>query len=146
MKKVITSIKYFEGLKYFENVLRHLFEVKNDNLEIDAECIRYARLAFLNNIFFETKEKTVQNNINKIYIEELEKTVLVIAQKFENNFILDNKMFNMAEEVVTFVRNSIAHGNYKIEFGNDFDDIKIIFSDIFEEKNTFEASIKMIDF
>lgn len=137
MEKVVTSIKYFEGLKYFENVFRHLFEVKNDKLEIDAECIRYARLAFLNNIFFETKEKTVQNNISKIYIEELEKTVLVIAQKFENNFILDNKIFNTAEEVVTFVRNSIAHGRYfldesleKVILNDDKDSVIINFDDL----------------
>lgn len=115
MDKLVTSIKYCEGLAYYEKILENIFELNNSPLEIDFECIGYAKLAFLNNIFLATKDKTVQNNKSKMYIDEFEKTVLLIACKQNDGFIFADRFFTSAEAIVTFIRNAIAHGRYSLD-------------------------------
>lgn len=50
------------------------------------------------------------------------------------------------ESIVNGIRNSIAHGNYRVIFMGELSKSKIIFDDIYEVKLTFHGEISILDF
>ena len=50
------------------------------------------------------------------------------------------------ESIVNGIRNSIAHGNYRVIFMGELSKSKIIFDDIYEGKLTFRGEISILDF
>ena len=50
------------------------------------------------------------------------------------------------ESIVNGIRNSIAHGNYRVIFMGELSKSKIIFNDIYEGKLTFHGKISILDF
>lgn len=50
------------------------------------------------------------------------------------------------ESIVNGIRNSIAHGNYRVIFMGELSKSKIIFNDIYEGKLTFHGEISILDF
>ena len=50
------------------------------------------------------------------------------------------------ESIVNGIRNSIAHGNYRVIFMGELSKSKIIFDDIYEGKLTFHGEISILDF
>lgn len=63
----------------------------------------------------------------------------IISYEQENSEHLKNKV------IINGIRNSISHGNYKLETSID-NEIKIVFEDIYEGKLTFKCEIDIIDF
>lgn len=58
----------------------------------------------------------------------------------------NNEKFLKGEALIEGIRNSIAHGNYQVLLGEDFNKTIIVFEDIYEGKTTFKASITYEDF
>jgi len=50
------------------------------------------------------------------------------------------------KSIIEGIRNSIAHGNYRIEIGTCMEDSMIIFEDIYNEEITFKSSISINEF
>lgn len=63
----------------------------------------------------------------------------IITYEQENSEYLKNKV------IINGIRNSISHGNYKLETSIN-NEIKIVFEDIYEGKLTFKCEIDIIDF
>ena len=63
----------------------------------------------------------------------------IITYEQENSEHLKNKV------IINGIRNSISHGNYKLETSIN-NEIKIVFEDIYEGKLTFKCEIDIIDF
>lgn len=63
----------------------------------------------------------------------------IISYEQENSEHLKNKV------IINGIRNSIAHGNYRLETSKN-NEIKIVFEDIYEGKLTFKCEIDIIDF
>lgn len=63
----------------------------------------------------------------------------IISYEQENSEYLKNKV------IINGIRNSISHGNYKLETSIN-NEIKIVFEDIYEGKLTFKCEIDIIDF
>lgn len=63
----------------------------------------------------------------------------IISYEQENSEHLKNKA------IINGIRNSISHGNYKLETSIN-NEIKIVFEDIYEGKLTFKCEIDIIDF
>lgn len=71
-----------------------------------------------------SEKKTSLNNLKSYYINN--------SKHIKNRAIIEG------------IRNSIAHGNYKIDL--NFGDYILIFTDLYEGKVTFEAKIPLLDF
>ena len=54
---------------------------------------------------------------SKVFVKSLEDTVSYIATKVSNGYKIGNYIFPNAETLVAIVRNKLAHGNFKIDFG-----------------------------
>ena len=63
----------------------------------------------------------------------------IISYEQENSEHLKNKV------IINGIRNSIAHGNYRLETSKN-NEIKMVFEDIYEGKLTFKCEIDIIDF
>ena len=63
----------------------------------------------------------------------------IITYEQENSEHLKNKV------IINGIRNSISHGNYKLETSIN-NEIKVVFEDIYEGKLTFKCEIDIIDF
>ncbi len=63
----------------------------------------------------------------------------IVTYEQENSEHLKNKV------IINGIRNSISHGNYKLETSIN-NEIKIVFEDIYEGKLTFKCEIDIIDF
>ena len=63
-----------------------------------------------------------------------------------NNYFNSNQDYFIKKAIINGIRNSIAHGHYKIDYTKDYENASIEFNDIYKGKTTFQASIKIIDF
>ena len=64
-----------------------------------------------------------------------------------NGFVLqNNKKYFENKAIITGIRNSIAHGNYKIKLSEKIGDTMITFDDIYLGKTTFHAEVYLVDF
>lgn len=124
-----------EILKYFRNNLAFYFKTIDWNLGenpanpdyeyrdeiLDKDNLIGAKLSLISNIFLSYKENIVENTgslnyKNIIFNTELENAVLMIANKVNDKYEVDGVMFNSAPELVAFIRNSLAHGSYLIDY------------------------------
>ena len=82
------------------------------------------------------------NNARKILYQELNtlNTRLNEIMLYESNY--ENHLKN--KNIVNAIRNSISHGNYKIERINN--ENKIVFEDIYEGKLTFKCEVNVVEF
>lgn len=124
-----------EILKYFKNNLAFYFKTIDWNLGenpanpdyeyrdeiLDKDNLIGAKLSLISNIFLSYKENIVENTgslnyKNIIFNTELENAVLMIANKVNDKYEVDVVIFNSAPELVAFIRNSLAHGSYLIDY------------------------------
>ena len=97
----------------------------------------------------EVKEKitSVILNINKqkgILVNELNsKSNLLSKIKL---FYQNNNDYLIKKRVISGIRNSIAHGNYRVIFNDSMEDSIILFEDIYKGEITFRGRIRIIDF
>lgn len=124
-----------EILKYFENNLAFYFKAidwsfgedpdnpgyKYRDEILDKDNLIGARLSLISNIFLSYKENIVENigslnYKNKIFTSELDSAVRMIANSVNDKYELDGVVFNSAPELVAFIRNSLAHGAYLIDY------------------------------
>lgn len=124
-----------EILKYFRNNLAFYFKTIDWNLGensanpdyeyrdeiLDKDNLIGAKLSLISNIFLSYKENIVENTgslnyKNIIFNTELENAVLMIANKVNDKYEVDGVIFNSAPELVAFIRNSLAHGSYLIDY------------------------------
>lgn len=124
-----------EIVKYFKNNLAFYFKTIDWNLGenpanpdyeyrdeiLDKDNLIGAKLSLISNIFLSYKENIVEstgslNYKNIIFNTELENAVLMIANKVNDKYEVDGVMFNSAPELVAFIRNSLAHGSYLIDY------------------------------
>lgn len=99
------------------------------------------------------KEKAVlvlNTRLKKLQEEKLriEKELLVIKNEIsKKEYYRDNNIKYLTNEsIVNGIRNSIAHGNYRVIFMGELSKSKIIFDDIYEGKLTFYGEISILDF
>lgn len=69
----------------------------------------------------------------------------VIYEEIKKDYT-DNNMYFRNKAIIEGIRNSIAHGHYEFVSNGNIWDTKIIFSDIYEGKLTFQVEMKFIDF
>ena len=146
-----------EILKYFENNLAFYFKaidwnfggnLANPDYEyrdeiLDKDNLIGAKLSLISNIFLSYKENIVENTgslnyKNIIFNTELENAVLMIANKVNDKYELDGVSFNSAPELVAFIRNSLAHGSYLIDY--DMRNVKLYSGGIQVEINVNKLS------
>lgn len=68
--------------------------------------------------------------------------ILLLAEEYRSNNIL----YLTNEAIIRGIRNSIAHGNYKVILGKSIHDSKILFDDIYKKKVTFSGEVTISDF
>lgn len=68
--------------------------------------------------------------------------MLLLAEEYRSNNIL----YLTNEAIIRGIRNSIAHGNYKVILGKSIHDSKILFDDIYKGKVTFSGEVTISDF
>lgn len=95
----------------------------------------------------------LQNNINKLLSD---KQTLLNEYKEKLNELKDYKIYVTRnakslynERIVNGIRNSIAHGNYKINIKTSFKDSTITFDDIYGEEDnklTFSCTVNVLEF
>lgn len=62
------------------------------------------------------------------------------------NYVSDNSLLVYNRGIINGIRNSIAHGKYTVIQSGSFDDVRILFEDIYEGETTFKADISIADF
>lgn len=95
---------------------------------------------------------------NNVAVQKINVLISLLNQK-KNNLNADlvnanaqlqafksNEKYLKNASFIEGIRNSIAHGNYQVLLGSDFNKIVIVFEDIYEDKTTFKASITYEDF
>lgn len=90
-----------------------------------------------------TRLQNLQNDKVKI-----ENELLVIKKDIseKENYRDSNIKYLTNESIINGIRNSIAHGNYRVIFMGELSESKIIFDDIYEGNLTFHGEIKILDF
>lgn len=67
---------------------------------------------------------------------------ILLAEEYRSNNIL----YLTNEAIIRGIRNSIAHGNYKVILGKSICDSKILFNDIYDDIVTFSGEVTISDF
>lgn len=62
------------------------------------------------------------------------------------DYVTDNSLLVYNRGIINGIRNSIAHGKYTVIQTGSFDNIRILFEDIYEGETTFKADISIADF
>ena len=62
------------------------------------------------------------------------------------NYVSDNELLVRKRGIINGIRNSIAHGKYTVIQTGSFDNIRILFEDVYEGETTFKADISIADF
>ncbi len=100
----------------------------------------------------------VTKNGNSVAVQKINSLITALNQKKSGLITLlnntsnelqtfkNNERFLKGEALIEGIRNSIAHGNYQVLLGEDFNKTIIVFEDIYEGKTTFKASITYEDF
>ena len=62
------------------------------------------------------------------------------------DYVTDNSLLVYNRGIINGIRNSIAHGKYTVIQNASFDDVRILFEDIYDDETTFKADISIADF
>lgn len=63
-----------------------------------------------------------------------------------NEYYKNNILYLTNERIISGIRNSIAHGNYKVIFNTNMEDSIVIFEDIYKGVSTFKCTVRIMDF
>ena len=94
------------------------------------EILKEKRIAFEEKIRILTIELTEINN-KIIWFE---------------NYMKNNTEYLKNKYIIEGIRNSIAHGNYRIEIGTNMENSMLVFEDIYDNKLTFKSKITLDNF
>ena len=131
------NVLYFEPDETIKNEV--LIQIAKDNQNLEnvkqkGNSIAIKRIsAILTKT--ETQKQILEAQVALLNIRLNE----IISYEQKNSEHLKNKV------IINGIRNSISHGNYKLETSID-NEIKIVFEDIYEGKLTFKCEIDIIDF
>ena len=122
---------------------------ENNNLLSNEKNIKMLEVLFscLNKIMNKDRIKTKDENPNN-YIDEniLEQIILIIAEKRNNKYYLNNIEFSTKEEIIKIIRNKIAHGEFIIDEKADNIIFKIENQDIKISSNQiYSLSILLVE-
>lgn len=103
------------------------------------------------------KKTNNKNALTKVYqtlqaLKQEEQIVLKekIQREQEYNeaylYAKNNNDHLLNRSIINGIRNSIAHGNYRISQGKKLEDVKLVFEDIHNNKLTFKAEISPTEF
>lgn len=113
MNKIEEALKMFKSIRnYHNNVVQPFFSANVDEFYLSDEEINYVKMILISNILAASKETLVDDYKSRIYIKELEKSVLKVACKRKKKYIVDGVSFKDVATVTTVIRNKISHGNY----------------------------------
>lgn len=124
MNKIDNILDYYMGTKAYTLFLQNLLyeDVRGDFI-LDKRNIIAAKVGLISNILLGIKEDIVRQDelgsYSRLYENELENSVSEIAKKTEDGYVIDNYHFKNAAEVVTEIRNRIAHGNFLLDLDNN---------------------------
>ena len=88
----------------------------------------------------------VRSKLNEAKIEYRKTINEKNTLKKELDYFNNNKKYFENKAIITGIRNSIAHGNYKIKLSKKIGDTMITFDDIYLGKTTFHAEVYLVDF
>ena len=124
INKTKNTKNMYEGIMALYQYYTKIFLKRSIDFDIEnKETVRYAMVAncILNLIF--SKEEIVENKgclnyESKIYEEQLEENILMIAKKCDEGYKIDDYIAKTPASLLSSIRNSIAHGSFEI-IGND---------------------------
>ena len=141
--------------KNYDNFLNDLV-MRKDAMNKEIIKLNNSLLSCQNNLNI-VKSKGIKDAENKINL-----TINTINAKIIslNNDLksVNNDLFNATmyinnnvdlikkEKLIEGIRNSIAHGNYKVKLSSSINNSLIIFEDIYEDKLNFKVSVTIYDF
>lgn len=103
-----------------------------------------------NNTTDESAKDRIYNLMNNINSQMIEKKTIMEVEK--ENYLriakdyVENAKYFKNKAIINGIRNSIAHGHYKIISGDHIASTKIIFTDLYEGKETFKVELTYKDF
>lgn len=113
MEKLENGLKMFASIcKYYSDVVIPFCKGKYSEFQLSDEMLNYVRFAFISNILTFSKEDTIENYKSKIFKKDLKKVALRLCVKKGKKLIVDGYIFASSTELITTVRNKIAHGDY----------------------------------
>ena len=122
-EKISTLSKYIAGNMVNVSLIWYLISgIKGENVNfiLEKEAIMAIKMAAISNLLLFSKEGMIEKNgmkvASKLFDIELKQTVDRIASLRDGKYYIDNFSFSSAEEVVTFIRNKLAHGSFCSDF------------------------------
>lgn len=122
MNKEDLIVKYFTGNYAYNLYLMGLIFGKPIYSEyiLNKEYLNGAIVGTISSIFLATKEKMVDKNNNILLpFSLMEKNVNLIANKTSAGYEINGYVFKDGYELVTTVRNKLAHGEYLVDFAHN---------------------------
>lgn len=124
MDKMDNILDYFMGTKaYTLFLLNYFYDDVRDDFILDERNIMAAKVGFISNILLGIKEGLISQDENgsysRLYENVLEESVLDIATKKDDGYVIDGYYFPNAASVVTEIRNRIAHGNFVLDLDHN---------------------------
>lgn len=125
MNKIDNIMYYFDGNFAFALFISDFLynEEKNSYYICKKEYINAAKVGCISNILLAIKEDLIEKkeNVNyesRIFLDELESSVEILATKTENGYSINNYEFSDAPSLVAFLRNKIAHGDFTLDLSH----------------------------
>lgn len=133
MNKEETIIKYFSGTYAYDLFLMGMIfgnPIYSEYIS-NKEYLNGAIVGTISSIFLATKEKMVDKNNNILLpFSLMEKNVNLIANKTSAGYEINGYVFKDGYELVTTVRNKLAHGEYLVDFAHNRIILKVDENDI----------------
>ena len=143
----INVIKYKEENKILDVMLEEITAKEKESLEIKEKLEK--KFENLKNL----KDKGNIEALTRVKELVLGLTTKELTLKYEiaeinRNiaFIKANELYFKNKGIIEGIRNSIAHGNYRVVLESCMEDAKIIFEDIYEGELTFKCEVKINEF
>lgn len=122
MNKEDLIVKYFTGNYAYNLYLMGLIfgnPIYSEYI-LNKEYLNGAIVGTISSIFLATKEKMVDKNNNILLpFSLMEKNVNLIANKTSAGYEINGYVFKDGYELVTTVRNKLAHGEYLVDFAHN---------------------------
>lgn len=126
MDKIDSMLDYYSGAKAYSLFLLNQFvgDEYDGSYILDKKNYNAARVALISNILLGIKEEIVTKAPElkfetQIFVDELAKSVSMIATKADNGYVIDGYSFSDAATVVAMIRNKLAHGNFMFDLDHN---------------------------
>lgn len=126
MDKIDSMLDYYSGAKAYSLFLLNQFvgDEYDGSYILDKKNYNAARVALISNILLGIKEEIVTKAPElkfetQIFVDELAKSVSMIATKADNGYVIDGYSFSDAATVVAMIRNKLAHGNFMLDLDHN---------------------------